>query len=231
MSKTHNMQFKITYFYLSLTVILACVSLPFSVTAQNEDSLYFSFFKGEIEITDPNYTAKYNYMLTKLKRVYPYAIYAKQLFENYEKDIAELDKKKQIKKYGKTAHEKLIEDFEYVVRDMYISDGKVLMKLIHRETGNSVYDIIHKYRGKFKATWYSTMGKLFDQDLKSTYNPDKEDWLIERIVSEIEQGKHKVGNLKLITKEEFKEIKEQDKKRKKELKRKRKEKAKSEKKH
>ncbi len=179
--------------------------------SQNEDSLYVAYFKQDIEIVDPNYKRNYNYMLRKLKRVYPYAVYAKKLLDDYEKDVSELDKKRQIKKYGKTAHEKLIDDFEYVIKDMYVSDGKVLMKLVYRETGITVYDIIAKYRGKLKAGWYSTMGKLFEQDLRIEYYPDKQDWLIERIVKEIEQGKHKVDDLKLLTKEEFKEIKKSDK--------------------
>lgn len=179
--------------------------------SQNEDSLYVAYFKRDIEIVDPNFKRNYNYMLRKLKRVYPYAVYAKKLLDDYEKDVSELDKKRQIKKYGKTAHEKLIDDFEYVIKDMYVSDGKVLMKLVYRETGITVYDIIAKYRGKLKAGWYSTMGKIFEQDLRIEYFPDKQDWLIERIVKEIEQGKHKVDDLKLLTKEEFKEIKKSDK--------------------
>lgn len=191
-------------------------TLPFIIGVQNvfsqqDDSLYVAYFKKDIEVVDPNFKRNYDYMLRKIKRVYPYAQYAKTLLEAYEKDVRELDKKRQIKKYGKTAHEKLMDDFEYVIRDMYVSDGKVLMKLVYRETGHSVYDIIAKYRGKLKANWYSTVGKMFEQDLKITYHADKEDWLIERIVKEIEAGKHKVNDLKLLSKEEFKVIKKNDK--------------------
>jgi len=185
---------------------------------QNEDSVYVAYFKRDIEIVDPNYRRNYNEMLKKIKRVYPYAMYAKKLLDDYESDVSELEKKRQIKKYGKTAHEKLIDDFEYVIKDMYVSDGKVLMKLVYRETGITVYDIIAKYRGKLKASWYTTMGKIFEQDLKVEYYPDKQDWLIERIVKEVEEGKHKVNELKLLSKEDFKEIKRSDKQRSKETK-------------
>lgn len=200
-----------TFFnYFVLAILPMLVGAP-TLFSQNEDSMYVAYFKKDIEVVDPNYKRNYDYMLRKIKRVYPYAQYAKTLLDDYEKDVQELDKKRQIKKYGKTAHEKLMDDFEYVIRDMYVSDGKILMKLVYRETGHSVYDIIAKYRGKLKASWYSTVGKMFEQDLKATYHPDKEDWLIERIIKEIEAGKHKVNTLKLITKEEFKEIKKSDK--------------------
>jgi len=202
---------RLTFFQLFLLLALPLLSGNTTAFSQHEDSLYVAYFKKDIEVVDPNFKRNYDYMLRKIKRIYPYAQYAKSLLEDYEKDVQELDKKRQIKKYGKTAHEKLMDDFEYVIRDMYVSDGKVLMKLVYRETGHSVYDIISKYRGKLKAGWYSAIGKLFEQDLKATYNPEKEDWLIERIVKEVEAGKHKVSNLKLISKDEFKEIKKNDK--------------------
>ena len=201
---------------VTILVFIFLIGNPFlqldnGLLAQPDDSIYVAYFKRDIEIVDPNYKRNYNYMLRKVKRVYPYALYAKELLENYEADISEIEKKRQIKKYGKTAHEKLMDDFEYVIRDMYVSDGKILMKLVYRETGISVYDIIAKYRGKMKAGWYSTVGKMFEQDLKAAYQPDKEDWLIERIVKEIEAGKHKLDELKLLSKEEFLEIKKSDK--------------------
>lgn len=209
---------KVTFFILVSFFFLQLHPFGNKSYGQSEDSIYVAYFKRDIEIIDPNYKRNYTRMLHRIKRVYPYAIYAKQLLDDYEKDVSELDKKRQIKKYGKTAHEKLIEDFEYVIKDMYVSDGKILMKLVYRETGITVYDIIATYRGKMKAGWYSAMGKLFEQDLKIKYAPDKEDWLIERIVKEIEAGKHKVDDLKLLSKEEFKEIKKSDRKKAKETK-------------
>lgn len=197
--------------------------------AQNEeqDTIYGLVLKPVVEVTDPEFQNKYRRMVSKMRRIYPLAQHAKELFAQYEKDVAELDKKRQIKKYGKTAHDKLMSDFEFIIRDMYVSDGQLLTKLIHRETGMTVYDIVKKYRGGVQATWYQGIGKFFDQNMKTTYDPEKEDWLIEYVAKEIEAGKHKLYPVEILTKEAFKKKQAKQKALSKELKKKRKEKKKA----
>ena len=213
------------------TIILVSLLFKANIKAQNtdEDTIVGIVFKPVVEITDPDFQRKYRSMVYKMRRIYPLAIHAKELFEAYEKDVAELDKKRQIKKYGKTAHEKLMSDFEFIIRDMYVSDGQLLIKLINRETGMTVYDIIKKYRGGAKAMWFQGVGSFFDQNIKTEYDPEKTDWLIEYVAKEIEAGKHQLVPVKFLTKEEFKTKKAKEKELSKELKRKRKEKAKAEK--
>lgn len=216
---------------LLFILLLILIQNKFSF-AQNEDqdTIYGIVFKPVVEVTDPDFQNKYRRMVYKMRRMYPLAQHAKELFAQYEKDIAELEKKRQIKKYGKTAHDKLMSDFEFIIRDMYVSDGQLLTKLIHRETGMTIFDIVKKYRGGVQATWYQGIGKFFDQNIKTVYDPEKEDWLIEYIAKEIEAGKHKLHPVELLTKEEFKKKQAAQKKINKELKKKRKEKKKSEKK-
>jgi hypothetical protein len=214
-------------FYVILLILLS--KFPTLGQIEDQDSIYGIVFKPMVEITDPDFHKKYTRMVYKMKRIYPLAIHAKELFAAYEKDIAALDKKRQIKKYGKTAQEKLMEDFEYIIRDMYVSDGQLLIKLIHRETEMTVYDIIKKYRGGMHAAWYQGVGKFFEQNLKTTYAPEKEDWLIEYVAKEIEAGKHKLVPFSLMTKEEYKAKKSKQKELQKELKRKNKEREKREK--
>jgi len=210
--------------FLTYLFLFLCITTGTSSSyAQEDDSIYYAFFRKDVEIVDPDYKRNYAMMVIRIKRVYGYALHAKQLLEEYESDLSPEAKKRQMKKYGKTAHKKLVDDFEYAIKNMYVNDGKVLMKLVHRETGHTVYDIIAKYRGPLKAGWYASMGKLFEQDLKANYNGDKEDWLMERIIKEIEAGKHKIDPPALLTKEEFKVIRKKDKETKKENTAKRKE--------
>jgi hypothetical protein len=197
---------------------------------EDQDTIYGLVLKPVVEIVDPEFQNKYRRMVYKMRRIYPLALHAKALFAQYEKDVVELDKKRQIKKYGKTAHDKLMSDFEFIIRDMYVSDGQLLTKLIHRETGMTVYDIVKKYRGGVQATWYQGLGKFFDQNIKTTYEPEKEDWLIEYVAKEIEAGKHKLYPVEILTKEEFKKKQAKQKELSKALKKKRKEKKKEEKK-
>lgn len=202
-------------FLILIGLILSILGVNNVFSQQVNDTIYGLVVKSPVEIVDADFKAKYLRMVAKMRRIYPMALHAKSLFDTYEKDIRELDKKKQIKKYGKSAQDKLVEDFEYLIKDMYISDGKLLVKLIHRETGITLYEILKKYRGGLQATWYQGVGKLFEQDLKSTYNPDKEDWLTERIVKEIKSGKHKLIPFNPLSKEQFKAKKKKQKERRK----------------
>ena len=71
---------------------------------------------------------------------------------------------------------------------MTYSQGKILIKLIYRETGNSSYDIVKELRGSFSAFIWQTVARIFGYNLKTTYDPAGEDQAIERIVLMIEAG-------------------------------------------
>ena len=87
--------------------------------------------------------------------------------------------------------DELEEEFTDVIKKMSQSSGRVLVKLIDRETGESSYEIIKEMRGGFKAFIYQGVGKLYGADLKVRYNPkeNEEDEMIERIVQMINAGK------------------------------------------
>ena len=91
----------------------------------------------------------------------------------------------------KKREQELKEEFTDVIKTMTVTQGRVLVKLIDRETGESTYDIIKEMRGGFKAFIYQGIAKFYDGDLKERYNPKEnaEDEMIERIVQLIEEGK------------------------------------------
>ena len=161
------------YWNYIVFIALICNYLTPTSFGQENDSIIGAYRMHSVEVRDPFYTRNYMYTLEQVRKIYPYALYAKSLLDRYNEDVKTLDKKKQIKKYGKTALEKLKEDFEYTLRNMYTSEGQLLMKLINRETGITVFDIIKKYRGNSSAGFYTVIGKLFDQDLKIVYYPKK----------------------------------------------------------
>lgn len=82
----------------------------------------------------------------------------------------------------------LVKEYEPVLRKMTFSQGKILLKLINRECNSSPFDLIRAYRGSFSATLWQGVARLFRADLKSGYDPQKEDYTLERIVIKIEQG-------------------------------------------
>ena len=78
--------------------------------------------------------------------------------------------------------DQLFKDFEGALRNMTISQGALLLKLIARETGLSSYDIIHDYKNRVAAGFWQAIAKLFDNDLKSQYDPTGADKDIEELV-------------------------------------------------
>ena len=138
---------------------------------------------------DKNFNTKYNRQLNLLKRTYPMALKAKSLIDEYEADLAEINKKRQKKKYGKEAHTDLKDEFIFNIRDLYNTEGDLLMKLVYRETGMTVNEIIKKYRGGFQNSFYSGIAKLWGQNLNATYDPAGEDWITEVVIQDIEAGR------------------------------------------
>jgi hypothetical protein len=134
---------------------------------------------------DIHFNSHYQQALRRLRRVYPLALQAKAFIVEFDEDLSELDKKRARKKYGKEAHEKLKEQFIWDIKDLYINEGKMLMKLIHRETGMTVSEIIGKYRGNLQSSLYEGMGKIWEQNLNEQYDPLGEDWITELVINDI----------------------------------------------
>ncbi|HNX84320.1 MAG TPA: DUF4294 domain-containing protein, partial [Bacteroidales bacterium] len=83
----------------------------------------------------------------------------------------------------------LLAQYEGDIRKLTFTQGKILIKLIDRETQNTSYDLIRQYRGKFSATFWQGVARIFGANLKSNYDPNGDDYLIEYIVREIEAGR------------------------------------------
>ncbi len=173
-----------------LRFIISCVFiiLLFGVNAQ-EDSTIVKEKDFEVMFVDKNFGRKYKSQLHQLRAVYPLALKAKQLIDEYEKDLEDLKKNRKKKKYSKDAHQQLKDEFNYNIRDLYQSEGDLLMKLIHRETGMTVHQIIKKYRGGFQSGMYNSMGKLWGHNLKDTYDAKGKDWITELVIQDIEEGR------------------------------------------
>lgn len=151
---------------------------------ENIQVLYGVVFNGdtipllnvpEISITGHKFETQqdeywYNYYLKRVKKVYPYYEIAKTVV--YELEDEKLNaKKKQFKNYKKDRKQELMNEFEKELRDLKISEGKVLVKMINRETGGNFYDLIKEYNGGMKAWVYNIAANRYDYDLKEAYDP------------------------------------------------------------
>ncbi|MFT3885272.1 MAG: DUF4294 domain-containing protein [Flavobacteriales bacterium] len=121
-------------------------------------------------------------------KVYPYARVTAQLLNEYEHDMAAMASAKDRDLYMKLAEAELRAEFEEEVKSMTMSQGRVLIKLIDRETGHTSYDLVKQLRGSFQAWMWQGVAKLFGNDLKDDYDPEGDDVLVESIVRRIESG-------------------------------------------
>ena len=133
-------------------------------------------------------TARYDRLVYNVKKVYPYAKLAGQRLKFYKTILDTIGTEKERKKFIKKAQKELEEKFGDQIRDLSYSQGKILIKLIYRETGNSTFDIVKELRGGFSAFIWQSLARIFGYDLKTNYDPDGEDQAIEQIVVKIEAG-------------------------------------------
>jgi len=131
---------------------------------------------------------RYRKLVRDLKRVYPYAQLAKKKLDQMEKEFLELETEKERKKYIKTIEKQLMNEFGSELKKLTITQGRLLLKLIDRETGSTSYILLQELRGNFSAAFWQTIARIFGSNLKSEYDPDGQDRLIERIVLLIEHN-------------------------------------------
>jgi hypothetical protein len=118
---------------------------------------------------------------------YPYAKRAGAIINDINAKLADIPSKNQRKSYLKTREKELKKEFADPLSDLSVYQGKVLMKLINRQTGNNCYELISEYKGSFTARFWQTVAFVFGSNLKQAYDAGGEDRQIESIVEEVER--------------------------------------------
>ena len=155
---------------------------------ENGDTTYYDALKpififGRGKKQSEKEWRQYYQLVWRFARVYPYAQASGGLKKQVDSTLNARHYKglrKQI--YMDAIQDQLFKDFEGALRSMTISQGALLLKLIARETGLSSYDIIHDYKNSVAAGFWQAIAKLFDNDLKSKYDPEGADKDIEELV-------------------------------------------------
>lgn len=127
-------------------------------------------------------------LMKNVKIVYPFARLAGIKLIEYDSILANAPDQKARRKIMKDLEKEIEEEYGQDLRDLTISQGKILIKLVDRETGNSSYDLVSDMRGEFRAVFYQTFARIFGYNLKMKYDPENEDREIEMIVRMIESG-------------------------------------------
>lgn len=131
---------------------------------------------------------KYRRLVDAVKKVYPLAQIAKGKLYEMEQQLLTIKGKKRQRAYIKHCYDQILEEYTPVAKRMTRTQGRVLVKLIDRETEYTAYEVIREFRGGFVASFWQGVGKLFGHDLKSQYDKEEEDRVLEQIVLYYEAG-------------------------------------------
>ncbi|MBR5075105.1 MAG: DUF4294 domain-containing protein [Bacteroidales bacterium] len=126
---------------------------------------------------------QYRRLVYNFKKTYPYALQARQIIQEADSvlavsDFTEAERERYINEYQK----KLFRQFEKPMKDLTISQGGLLLKLIDRELGRTSFYIIREYRGRLSAGFWQTVARIFGNDLKKPYDKFGEDRQVEDLV-------------------------------------------------
>lgn len=116
---------------------------------------------------------------------YPYAKKAGFVFNDINQHLRHITDKRKRLEYLKSKESALRKEFTTPLTNLSVYQGKVLMKIINRETDNTCYEIIKEYKGSFSAKFWQTVAWIFGSSLKQDYDPKGEDAEMERIVQEV----------------------------------------------
>lgn len=188
------------------TVILLCVSFVVALHAQMPQRPYFAIgtISGndtiphvdipEVEIypkkvfKNKSDEQQYWRMVVRVKKVLPYAKEAALLLRKYEMEVPANARGRDRRVYVRRAEDELMKKYGPELKKMSINDGRVLIKLIDRETHKASYDLIQELKGGVPAAFWQGVARVFGNNLKTKYDPYGEDRQIELIIQFIEMG-------------------------------------------
>jgi len=131
---------------------------------------------------------RYRRLIRNVKKAYPYAKLAKEKLDEIEANLAKIKSEKEQKEYVKQVEKDLKDQYEEDLKKLTLTQGRILIKLIDRETGDTSYELVKELRGSLSAFFWQALARLFGSNLKSEFDAEGEDKLIDEIVILIEHG-------------------------------------------
>ncbi|WP_044397366.1 DUF4294 domain-containing protein [Lacinutrix sp. Hel_I_90] len=127
---------------------------------------------------------RYYILRRKTLKVYPYAKLAAERLDSLTTRIGSLESRRKQRKYAKIVQKYIEEEFSGELKKLTRTEGQILIKLIHRQTGKTTFELIKTLRSGWRAFWFNNTASLFDISLKREFDPEneKEDYLIEDIL-------------------------------------------------
>ncbi len=149
------------------------------------DTIYIEEVQIHNNKMDAEQKKQYLLLQNRVYRVYPYAKMASERLTTLNANMNKLKSNKEKKKYLKIVENYMENEFKSQLKKLSRKQGQILVKLIHRQTGSTTFELIKEYKSGWKAFWSNNTAKLFDINLKTKYSPynNNEDYLIETILN------------------------------------------------
>ncbi|HUH45716.1 MAG TPA: DUF4294 domain-containing protein [Arenibacter sp.] len=134
----------------------------------------------------PSYKDKLNYYILRRKtiKVYPYAKLAAERLVELNDSLDHIKKNSHKRRFTRKVQKFIEDEFSEELKKLTRTEGQILVKLIHRQTGTTAFDLVKELRSGWRAFWYNTTAKMFSISIKEEFHPDlvHEDYLIEDIL-------------------------------------------------
>lgn len=135
------------------------------------------------------FTRRYLKLIRDVKKAYPYAKLAGDKLKLYDKELKAIESPRKRRKFLDIVEDELRDEYEGDLKNLTITQGIILIKLVDRETHETSYELVKQFRGSFSAFFWQQLARLFGHNLKLRYDPMGDDYLIEEVVQLIEAGK------------------------------------------
>lgn len=192
-----------TYFSIFFISVTCGAQIPKEYKTQQKDSIatYYYVVQGDtipreyidleevvllnkLSFNNKIDRRRYLVLSRKTRKVYPYAKLASERLLTMTTRLQTIKKKRQASKYTKRIQKYIEQEFSEKLKKLTRTEGQILVKLIHRQTGTTAYDLVKELRTSWRAFWYNTTASFFNISLKQEYTPFsvEEDYLIEDIL-------------------------------------------------
>jgi len=150
----------------------------------NSINLNEVYILPKLKFTSSESRRRYLILQRKTIKVYPYAKLAADRLDSLNNRIGTIKSKRKQKKYTRMVQKYLEEEFTEKLKKFTITEGQILIKLIHRQTGETAFDLVKDLRSGWRAFWYNNTARIFNMSLKLPFDPQnsEEDYLIEDIL-------------------------------------------------
>jgi hypothetical protein len=191
--------------------LISCILIGFMLTGNNAAAQYASndtlqtyavvfegdtleaktlltvYHRSKLTREQANRRAEWTRLRNAIYVTYPYAKKAAVVMNDINKHLTNVTDKGERRKYIKSREKELKKEFADPLMNLSVYQGKVLMKLINRETGNNCYEIVKEYKGGAVARFYQTVAFFFGSNLKQPYDINGDEKEMEKIVIEVER--------------------------------------------